>query len=157
MKGVSNEHLNIFEKELSIVFPNDFREYYGIKNGSRDLHLLHLIIQGDSYATFRMLSLGDIRTSRGDIFKPMEGIENDYKNIDERIKLKGLNEKRIPFSKTDDGSIYLMLDFDPTDKGEAGQIICYVHDPDYMYYIASTFREVLESTIENLKKIKSIK
>ena len=157
LKGVSNAHLNTFEKELSIVFPNDFREYYGIKNGSKDLHLLHIIIQGDSYATFKMLSLGDIRTSRKNIFESIEGAENDYRNIDERIKQEGLNEKKIPFSKNADGSIYLMMDFDPSGKGKDGQIICYVHDPDYLYYIAPTFREVLENTIENLKKIKSTK
>ena len=39
-----------------------------------------------------------------------------------------------------------MLDYAPAEKGMAGQIICYVHDPDFIYYIAPNLTEALQLT-----------
>ncbi len=68
---------------------------------------------------------------------------------DERIKPYSFNEKWIPFAQAS-GSIYLMLDFTPTTKGEVGQIICYIHDPDKMAYAANSITEVIDSTLDFL-------
>ena len=46
-----------------------------------------------------------------------------------------------------------MLDYEPNEKGKIGQIICYVHDPDFIYYIAPNITETLkltETVIEDL-------
>ncbi|MNI95617.1 SMI1 / KNR4 family protein [compost metagenome] len=48
------------------------------------------------------------------------------------------------------GSLYIMLDFDPTEKGKYGQIIMYVHDPDFVYYLNESFEELLEASNRNL-------
>jgi cell wall assembly regulator SMI1 len=45
-----------------------------------------------------------------------------------------------------------MLDYDPTEYGKIGQIIFYVHDPDFIYYIAPTFTDLLHDIINNLKE-----
>ncbi|MDE7244758.1 MAG: SMI1/KNR4 family protein [Oscillospiraceae bacterium] len=44
------------------------------------------------------------------------------------------------------GSFYLMLDYHPSPKGKTGQIICYEHDPDFIYYISSGITEALKMT-----------
>lgn len=51
------------------------------------------------------------------------------------------------------GSLYLMLDYNPSQKGTVAQIICYVHDTDFIYYIAPDITEALkltETVIEGL-------
>lgn len=46
-----------------------------------------------------------------------------------------------------------MLDYNTAPDGTVGQIICYVHDPDFIEYIAPNITEALkltESVIGNL-------
>lgn len=54
------------------------------------------------------------------------------------------------------GSLYLMFDFDPTEEGSYGQIIMYIHDPDFVYYVAGTFTELLEQSNRNLRALEAI-
>lgn len=68
---------------------------------------------------------------------------------------EALNDEEVEQEDIDEyaGSLYLMLDYDPSEKGEIGQIICYVHDPDFIYYIAQNITETLkltETVIEDL-------
>ena len=74
------------------------------------------------------------------------------KDFYERIKPYLFCERWFPFAEYA-GSLYLMLDYNPSPKGTVGQIICYVHDPDFVYYIASDITEALkltETVIEEL-------
>lgn len=41
-----------------------------------------------------------------------------------------------------------MLDFDPDQEGQEGQIICYIHDPDEIIYVAESFTELIEGIME---------
>ncbi len=38
-----------------------------------------------------------------------------------------------------------MLDMNPGDDGKVGQIICYIHDPDEVVYVAPSFGGTLFS------------
>ena len=42
-----------------------------------------------------------------------------------------------------------MIDFTPSEKGKAGQIVRYIHDPDELTVIAESFDAYLEMLIEN--------
>ena len=78
--------------------------------------------------------------------------EKQLQQLDERIKPYLFCERWFPFAEYA-GSLYLMLDYNPSEKGEIGQIICYVHDPDFIYYVAPNITEALkmtETVIENL-------
>jgi cell wall assembly regulator SMI1 len=156
LEGVTNDHLQSFEKNCEIKLPEDFKEYYTLKNGSRNLDILHIIIQRDSYASFRIVSLGDIRKIKMAIYENDEKMNEEYyKNskIDNRIKPYISNKQWLPFAETESGSMHLMLDFDPSEKGIFGQILCCVPEVKYVYYIAPTFTKLLEDTIENLRSI----
>lgn len=48
------------------------------------------------------------------------------------------------------GGISLMMDFDSNDDGVYGQIICYIHDPDEITYIAKTITEIMDDTMLNI-------
>ena len=41
-----------------------------------------------------------------------------------------------------------MIDFDPDQGGAKGQIICYIHDPDEIIYVAKSFTELIEGIME---------
>lgn len=78
--------------------------------------------------------------------------EKQIQQLDERIKPYLYCERWFPFAEYA-GSLYLMLDYNPGPKGTVGQIICYVHDPDFIYYIAPDITEALkltETVIEGL-------
>lgn len=78
--------------------------------------------------------------------------ENKVQQLDERIKPYLFCGRWFPFAEYA-GSLYLMLDYNPSPKGTVAQIICYVHDPDFIYYIASDITEALkltETVIEEL-------
>jgi cell wall assembly regulator SMI1 len=49
-----------------------------------------------------------------------------------------------------------MLDFDPAEAGTYGQIIMYVHDPDFVYYVTSSFTELLRMSNRNLNLMDEI-
>ncbi|MEH7351951.1 SMI1/KNR4 family protein, partial [Gottfriedia acidiceleris] len=51
------------------------------------------------------------------------------------------------------GDLYLILDFNPTNNGTEGQIISYIHDPDFVYFVADNFTNLLKKSNENLKNI----
>ena len=68
---------------------------------------------------------------------------------DSRIKPYLFNKKWIPFAEYCD-SCYLMLDFDPDQEGQKGQIICYIHDPDEIIYVAKSFTELIEGIMEEI-------
>lgn len=43
-----------------------------------------------------------------------------------------------------------MMDFDPDKDGAYGQIICYIHDPDEIAYVAKTITEIIDDTLLNI-------
>ena len=110
----------------------------------------------DLYEGFCLLSLEKMTRIKSyfqnkncEITKVYDEIEDKEKlqQLDERIKPYLFCERWFPFAQYCD-SVYLMLDYNPSDKGQAGQIICFVHDPDFVYYIASNITEVLQMTEE---------
>lgn len=43
-----------------------------------------------------------------------------------------------------------MLDFDPDKEGKEGQIICYIHDPDEVIYVAESLTKLIEGIMEEI-------
>ena len=62
---------------------------------------------------------------------------------DSRVKPYLFNKKWIPFAEYCD-SCFLMFDFDPDNAGKEGQIICYIHDPDEIVYVAEGITELID-------------
>ena len=48
-------------------------------------------------------------------------------------------------------SYFLMLDFDPDKEGKEGQILCYIHDPDEVVYVAENLKDLIFSIIREIK------
>lgn len=151
IQGASEEQLNAFEQQFQIKLPEDFRRVYRYKNGSGYVSLLWP--QEGFYRGYRLLSLQEMskiksyfqNEDRRMIAFPDVIDEKQIQQLDERIKPYLFCERWFPFAEYA-GSLYLMLDYDPSPKGTVAQIICYVHDPDFIYYIASSITEALKLT-----------
>lgn len=158
IQGATDEQLHAFEQQFRIKLPEDFKSVYRYKNGSGYISLVWP--QEGFYRGYRLLSLQEMskiksyfqNENRKMIEFPDEIDEKQAQQLDERIKPYLFCERWFPFAEYA-GSLYLMLDYNPSPKGTVAQIICYVHDPDFIYYIASNITEALkltETVIEGL-------
>ncbi len=53
---------------------------------------------------------------------------------------------------TDGGTLRLISDMSPSDSGQPGQIIGYVHDSDRIVYVAPSFEEFLVGSLDALEE-----
>ncbi len=158
IEGAGEEELQAFENQFQIKLPEDFKAVYRYKNGSGSMSLLWP--QKGFYRGYRLLSLEEMSRKKSYFQNQNREMrefpeiidENQLKQLDKRIKPYLSCERWFPFAEYA-GSLYLMLDYDPSEKGEEGQIICYVHDPDFVYYIASNMTEALELTEEVIEDL----
>ena len=123
IQGVTEDELKAFENRFQIKLPEDFKTVYRYKNGSG-------YFQNENHKMTEFPEVID---------------EKQLQQLDERIKPYLFCERWFPFAQYA-GSLYLMLDYNPSEKGKTGQIICYVHDPDFIYYIAPDITETLKLT-----------
>lgn len=158
IQGATEEQLSAFEQQFQIKLPEDFKNVYRYRNGSGYISLVWP--QEGFYRGYRLLSLQEMskiksyfqNQNRKMIEFPDTIDEKQIQQLDERIKPYLFCERWFPFAEYA-GSLYLMLDYDPSPKGTVAQIICYVHDPDFIYFIASDITEMLkltETVIEGL-------
>ncbi|WP_413406934.1 SMI1/KNR4 family protein [Paenibacillus amylolyticus] len=160
-EGVTDEQLDAFEREQGIRLPADFRAFYKRKNGSGyGFHVLYPSLEERRESEpFYLLSLEKIQKEQSTLVENRMDdyfTEEEIRELDPRIKPYLFQKKWITFGMLGGGSLYLMFDFDPTEQGTVGQIIMYVHDPDFVYYVAGTFTELLEQSNRNLRELEAI-
>lgn len=156
--GATEEEISAFEEKFGISLPEDVKELYRYKNGSKFLALFPCVIDKRDMA-FNLMSLEQVEKSKG-YFQNKDALLTDFPDYftkediermkDERIKPYLFNKKWIPFAEYCD-SCFLMLDFDPGKVGKEGQIICYIHDPDEVIYAAESLTELVENIMEEIE------
>ncbi|WP_433938148.1 SMI1/KNR4 family protein [Paenibacillus lautus] len=158
LEGAPSDRLKQFEEEFGIALPEDFRSFYSKKDGSGyAFHVLYPGNEGDGeYTPFYLMSLDEMREVKSYFCERDERLDAYYgpeevQRLDSEIKPYLFHKAWYPFATMAGGSLYLMLDFDPAEPGTSGQIIMYVHDPDFVYYIAPSFTELLQASNRNLR------
>ncbi|GIP05772.1 MULTISPECIES: SMI1/KNR4 family protein [Paenibacillus] len=158
LEGAASDRLKQFEEEFGIALPEDFRSFYSKKDGSGyAFHVLYPGNEGDGeYTPFYLMSLDEMREIKSYFCERDERLDAYYgpeevQRLDPEIKPYLFHKAWYPFATMAGGSLYLMLDFDPAEPGTSGQIIMYVHDPDFVYYIAPSFTELLQASNRNLR------
>lgn len=155
--GAEEGRLDAFEAKFGIILPEDFRAFYRRKDGSG--YAFHTLYPGDAEAEecmpFYLMSLDEMEETKTYFCERDEWLAEHYpaeevSKLDPEIKPYLFHEKWLPFATMAGGSLYLMLDLDPSDQGAYGQIISYVHDPDFVYYVAASFTELLRESNRNL-------
>lgn len=158
ISGATDETLIRLEERYNIKLPNDFKEFYKYKNGSGyHFHILYPNCEGEHIEPFYLFSVDEIIEEKDSYYNDDELMSDYYDDdemseLDERIKPYLRNKNWIPFATLAGGSLYLLLDYDPTTKGSKGQIISYIHDPDFVYFVADNFTELLEMSNQNLSE-----
>lgn len=157
ISGACQDEITLFEGKFNIVLPADFKELYKYKNGSRFFSVLPSVIDKREMA-FCLMSLQEIENSKK-YFQNRNALLSEFsehfttqdieKMKDSRIKPYLFNRKWFPFAQYCD-SCYLMLDLDPDKEGEKGQIICYIHDPDEVVYVAPNITELVSEIFEEI-------
>ena len=156
--GATDEEIKSFEEKFGISLPEDVKELYRYKNGSKFFALFPCII-GERDMAFNLMSLEQVEKSK-EHFQNKDALLTDFPDYftkediermkDERIKPYLFNKKWFPFAEYCD-SCYLMLDFDPGKEGKEGQIICYIHDPDEVVYVTGSLTELVENIMEEIE------
>ena len=156
--GATDEEIKNFEEKFGISLPEDVKELYRYKNGSKFFSILPCVIDKRDMA-FNLMSLEQVEKSKG-YFQNKDALLTDFPDYftkediermkDERIKPYLFNKKWFPFAEYCD-SCYLMLDFDPGKEGKEGQIICYIHDPDEVVYVTGSLTELVENIMEEIE------
>ena len=157
IEGASEEEISAFEEKFGITLPEDVKELYRYKNGSKYLSILPCAIDEREMA-FNLMSLDAIEKAKK-YFQNRDALLTEFpkhftsedieKMKDSRIKPYLFNKKWIPFAEYCD-SCFLMLDFDPDKEGKEGQIICYIHDPDKVVYAAPSITELVDGIIAEI-------
>ena len=77
--------------------------------------------------------------------------EYDHVEIDPKITDNGTHLNWLHFSDcmNNGGTSQLFIDFSPSERGKAGQIVRFLHDPDEFRVIADNFDEYLQKLIDN--------
>ena len=155
--GATDEEIKNFEEKFGISLPEDVKELYRYKNGSKFFALFPCIIDERDMA-FNLMSLEQVEKSK-EYFQNKDALLTDFPDYftkediegmkDERIKPYLFNKKWFPFAEYCD-SCFLMLDFDPGKEGKEGQIICYIHDPDEVIYAAESLTELVDGIMEEI-------
>lgn len=158
ISGASEEEIAAFEEKFGITLPDDVKELYSYKNGSKYLSILPCLIDERDMA-FYLLSLQAIENTKH-YFQNRDTLLTEFpeyftgedieKMKDSRIKPYLFNKRWIPFAEYCD-SCFLMLDFDPDKEGKEGQILCYIHDPDEVVYVAESLKDLIFSIIREIK------
>ena len=158
IEGASEEEISAFEEKFGITLPEDVKELYRYKNGSKYLSILPCVIDERDMA-FNLMSLDAIEKAKK-YFQNRDALLTDFpehftsedieKMKDSRIKPYLFNKKWIPFAEYCD-SCFLMLDFDPNTEGKEGQIICYIHDPDEVIYAAESLTELIKGIMDEVE------
>lgn len=158
ISGASEEELVAFEEKFGITLPDEVKELYSYKNGSNYLSILPCLVDERDMA-FCLLSLQAIEKTKH-YFQNRDTLLTEFpeyftgedieKMKDSRIKPYLFNKRWIPFAEYCD-SCFLMLDFDPDKEGKEGQILCYIHDPDEVVYVAESLKDLIFSIIREIK------
>ena len=157
ISGACQNEITLFEGKFDVVLPADFKELYKYKNGSKFFSVLPSVIDEREMA-FCLMSLQEIENSKK-YFQNRNALLSEFpehftaqdikKMKDSRIKPYLFNRKWFPFAQYCD-SCHLMLDLDPDKEGEKGQIICYIHDPDEVVYVAPNITELISGIFEEI-------
>lgn len=155
--GASEEDMVSFEEKFGIILPDEVKELYRYKNGSKYLSILPCVIDEREMA-FCLMSLTEMENKKN-YFQNRDALLTEFneyftsedldKMRNSKIKPYLFNKKWIPFAQYCD-SCYLMLDFDPDKEGKEGQIICYIHDPDEVIYVAEGITELISKIMKEI-------
>ncbi len=151
----SDEQLKRVENETGIKLGSDLRDFYKYSNGSNEE--IWFAVFSDELTPCAFPDIEDARESWSELLPYDQSVYEEWSDFssarDERIKPGYLHHRLwFPIAEFNGYSTGVYFDADPADKGQYGQIIVYQHDPDAIYYVASSFLEFFRTSNDLLEK-----
>jgi len=147
--GVRESVIEEVERLTGLEFGEDLRALYKEANGCNGY--TNLLFQSPEYEELCELSFYKIEEaySTWNMFNPYDKMhyeeweleEGDRDLVDKRVKPYLHHQYWWPIASGANMELY--YDFDPTPDGKRGQIIAYIHDPDFIYYISGSLNELM--------------
>ncbi len=109
--------------------------------------------EGDEFTPYYFLSVQDVlKTHRASTPHEWNEDEEEWGERDSRIQKHIFCHRAwVSFGEFNGGSHVLYFDAAPTSHGTRGQIINFIHDPDFMYWISTSFIELFRSSNDTLE------
>ncbi|MBC7899050.1 MAG: SMI1/KNR4 family protein [Saprospiraceae bacterium] len=152
-KGATDRELDLFEQQFGqgLKLDANLRDWYKFSNGWT--YDICAAVISDGLMPLHFISTDDILDNKvvGSQSIPEDHLKDFDHALDPRIKPYIYNDKWLPLAEFNGGSTQLLLDLDPAEKGSAGQIIVFQHDPDFVYYVADNFLDFLKISNKLLK------
>ncbi|MCL2716191.1 MAG: SMI1/KNR4 family protein [Alphaproteobacteria bacterium] len=137
------------EARLGFALEPGLRQAWRMANGSERWDYVFATIE-----PFEFLSLDKAIEERSS----MEQLAPQYQGYvepkprDKRIRPGWYHEGWLPFASFEHCTLSLIQDYSPSEKGNAGQIIAYIHDADRIEYIAPDFPTFLALSLKSFTK-----
>jgi len=144
--------LAAFEKAIGHALSPALRAAWRVANGAGQYLDAPVLWENDDSSGFELLSVEAAQKQHAGHAKlAKQYVDADYgdpKPRGPRIASGWFLPGWVPFASFGGGSLRLMVDYTPGKKGTAGQIIGFVHDPDAMHWVASSFEDLLAQSLE---------
>lgn len=146
-KGATDKEIADFESHFGVRIPQDMKTFYQKYNGQDCADVFNGAIVEPG--TDGLMSLEAIKKCAAELKQLNKSypINIEEKNVDKRIKPVCWNDKWIPLIAEGNGD-YFLLDLDPQEKGNVGQIIHHKHEGPIIELMANDFKQWFKDFIK---------
>ena len=153
----SDAEIDSIVKSTGVDVDESLKQLWRITNGSGGQYWF---VQGeDEFTPYVLLPIKNV-LERWRLFAPYDAAlyeewydDEVWGERDPRIQRRFLrHSKWISFAEFTGGGDMLHFDADPTSNGRFGQVINYVHDPDFVVWLAESFLEFFRESNDKLEQ-----
>lgn len=140
------------ERDLGMVLDPGLRTAWATADGADEFS--PFFGREDFLTPYDFISLRSARTERQSMHKRAQNYVNyDQEQRDSRIRDGWFQVGWVPFADFGSGSLLLLSDMSPSEAGQHGQVIGFVHDPEQLIYVAPSFGAFLDHSIQTMDQL----
>lgn len=147
-KGAAEKQLATLRRTLGFAISAGLSNVWRTANGSES----PVFARPGFFTGYELLSIGDAIAARKSMAKRAASYDDhEQEKRDPRIRAGWYCDGWLPFAAFGGGTLVLIEDQSPAERGAKGQIIGYVHDPDQIVYVADSMPALLAASIEAIE------
>ncbi len=147
--GCSAPAITAAETEIGFPLHPALRAAWMIADGSGATSIFTQPALEEPYTFLSIAAALDMRESFSGIASNYAGYEEPEPR-DTRMRDGWFLEGWLPFANFGGGTLMLILDYTPSESGQAGQVIAFTHDPDEITYVAQDLPTFLGLSLQTI-------
>jgi len=156
-KPATKSEISNFEQLTQSELNPNLKSFWQYANGCEyESNVFFTSTSKSSFFTCRFIDIAEAIENyhyRSDLNNEIKYAEYSCDELrDKRIKPCWFNKKWVPFADFGNSIFEVSVDNDPSEHGDLGQIIAYLHDPDNIHYISKNFEVFLKDSINLILK-----